>query len=247
MIRPALARLLRPLLLLLWIAALPQVVLAVDPDLSRQYPELAPDGSTRVVAAWNDGSYSILEREYPELQADGRAAKIYLWNSGRYTCVINEYPEQRSDGSIYGVQFWCDATWKVWPIESPSVAPPPAPVPAFPYRVTGPSYSHNCGTTWVDGLVLNPDGLQRSDAYIALWTFGTFQGMKKVGNGDGPGGWDFIFQGGAPRAMNFQVAVVDQAGQLQSPTVSATTTEGGCDVAGEGRQHVRIIFTRNSY
>jgi hypothetical protein len=98
----------------------------------------------------------------------------------------------------------------------------------------------------VDGLVLNADGQQRSDAYVALWTFDTYQGMKEVGNGLGPGGWDFIFQGGEARAMRFSVAVVDQSGRLQSPMVSATTTDSGCDVAGQGRQHVRIVFTRNS-
>ncbi len=46
------------------------------PDLVRQYPESAPDGTVRVVAAWSDGTYSLLIRDYPELRPDGQAAKI---------------------------------------------------------------------------------------------------------------------------------------------------------------------------
>jgi hypothetical protein len=249
MLKSTLLKLLLALLPVLSAAALPAIVSAQDPDLLRQYPELAPNATVRVVAAWNDGTYAYLVREYPEMQG-AQAVKIYQWDNGRYTCVVNEYPELRPDGNVYGVQFWCDATWKVWligpaAVVAPPPTPAPAPAPAFPYRVTGPGYEHNCGTTWVDGLVLNADGSQRSDAWVALWTFGTFQGMKKVGNGDGPGGYDFIFQGGAPRAMRFEVAVVDESGALQSPRVAAETNETGCDVAGSGRQHARIDFTRN--
>jgi len=83
--------------------------------------------------------------------------------------------------------------------------------------------------------------------YVALWTFGQFRGTRAVGNSDGPGGYDFIFQGGAPREIRFEVAVTsDEAGQqLLSPRVSSATTETGCD-GTSGRQHVRINFVRNS-
>lgn len=85
------------------------------PDLIRQYPERAPDGTVRVVAAWNDGTYSFLVRAYAERRPDGQAAKVYQWNNGRYTCVLREYPEERLD-AIHEVQYWCNASWHSWQV-----------------------------------------------------------------------------------------------------------------------------------
>lgn len=108
-------------------------------------------------------------------------------------------------------------------------------------------YLPNCGLTFIEGTVWNPDGVtQRSDVRVKVWTAGwEVIRVTPTDAGKGPGYYDVILSTEGPREGNWFVAVVDANGNPLSDTVSFDTNTTNCEPGGTGHQWVIVDFKAN--
>jgi hypothetical protein len=120
--------------------------------------------------------------------------------------------------------------------------------PPLPYRATVVRCESNCATTWIDGTVYQPapstDG--RSGVLVRIWAYGQIRDTRKTGTDPkGPGYWRFIAKMDGPMEGNWQIAIVDENGNLLSEKVTVRTTSTGCNPNEGGCQHVVVDFQAN--
>lgn len=109
-------------------------------------------------------------------------------------------------------------------------------------------YWPNCGYTFIEGTVWNPDGVtQRSGVHVKVWA-GGWEGVIRVtptDSGKGPGYYDVIFSDTGPREGNWFAAVVGANGSLLSEIVPFDTNTIDCEPHGTGHQWVILDFRAN--
>ena len=137
------------------------------------------------------------------------------------------------------------------PVPRPPTAtplPPPTSTPSLPYRAAVVRCETNCGTTWIDGTVYQPapstEG--RSGVLVRIWAYGHIQDTRKTGTDPkGPGYWSFIAKMGGPMEGNWEIAIIDENGNLLSEKVIVHTTGTGCNPGEGGCQHGIVDFQAN--
>lgn len=104
----------------------------------------------------------------------------------------------------------------------------------------------NCGTQFVDGNVYEPNSQNgRKGVKVRIWAWGTPQGDRITGvstTDKGPGYFIHIFDQTATRDIQFEVAVVDDNGNLLSEKVSGHLTKNCNPAAGEAINQAFVDF-----
>jgi len=116
----------------------------------------------------------------------------------------------------------------------------------MPYVSPGvQSHGPNCGTQFVDGKVYEPNSSNgRNGVRVQVWAFGIPQKVHISGEraDKGAGAWIHIFDMTASRDIQFEVAVVDDAGNLLSEKVSGHLTKNCNPASGEALNQVWVDF-----
>jgi hypothetical protein len=137
------------------------------------------------------------------------------------------------------------------PVPRPPTATPlplPTSTPSLPYRAAVVRCETNCGTTWIDGTVYQPapstEG--KSGVLVRIWAYGHIQDTRKTGTDPkGSGYWSFIAKMGSPMEGNWEIAIVDENGNLLSEKVTVHTTGTACNPGEGGCQHGIVDFQGN--
>ena len=116
-----------------------------------------------------------------------------------------------------------------------------------PYSKLYIEYLPNCGLTFVEGTVWEPDGVtQRSEVHVKVWTAGWEETrLTPTDAGKGDGYYDAILSAEGPRQGQWFVAVVDESGNPLSEVVPFDTNTVDCEPAGTGHQWVIVDFKAN--
>ena len=128
---------------------------------------------------------------------------------------------------------------------TPSV-PTATATPALKYEGVAPYYQPNCGQTFLEGTVYNADNtIAAKGIKVRMWTSG-YENIEVTGKDTTKASgyyWQGIWPYG-PREGDWFVAIVDEAGNLLSDTVSFHTDGSyeNCDPGESGRQWVVVNF-----
>lgn len=133
------------------------------------------------------------------------------------------------------------------PTATPTPLPPTAtPTPSFKYQGFEPYYHPNCGQTFLEGTVYNTDDTPAAKGIrVKMWTT-NYEHITVTGEDPNKASgyyWQCICADG-PREGDWFVAVVDEAGNPISDTVSFHTDGDykNCQPGGTGRQVVWVNF-----
>ncbi len=131
------------------------------------------------------------------------------------------------------------------PTATPTFTPTLTPTPLWPYKAHGPSYEPSCVNTWIEGRVLDRDGITGLDGVLVkLWTKEYIFPLFPSGRSsyDPRGFYEILIGVGVARPGTWWVALVDAGGALISDVIMFQTT-ADCDWP-DGKQKVIVDFVR---
>jgi hypothetical protein len=117
----------------------------------------------------------------------------------------------------------------------------------MPYNAVGPaSHGPNCGIQFIDGKVYEVGGGSgRNGVKVQVWAYGSKQSPIHISgerSDKGAGAWIHIFDQTPVKDIPFEVAVVDDAGNLLSERVSGRLTKNCNPSSGEALNQMYVDF-----